>query len=105
MSIPLIETVPFVGLSRPLKCLTRVVLPEPFWPKIATTSPSLTLRFIPFIAVKPSGYTCDKLIHSMILLMLRPCPASTSLKKWHQLHRVLLEDFRNDSLFFQAQTQ
>ena len=37
-------TRPAVGRSRPLRCFTSVVLPEPFWPTIATASPGLDLQ-------------------------------------------------------------
>ncbi len=41
MSAPSSVTRPPVGRSSPLRCLTRVVLPDPFWPTIATDSPGL----------------------------------------------------------------
>lgn len=43
----------FVGLSRPLKCLARVVLPEPFRPMIATNSPRPMVRSTPARALAP----------------------------------------------------
>ena len=38
-SSPSSRTRPAAGRSSPLRCLTRVVLPEPFWPRMATASP------------------------------------------------------------------
>ena len=42
MSSPLKRTTPRVGLSRPVRTLTSVVLPAPFGPTIETSSPSAT---------------------------------------------------------------
>ena len=54
-SSPSTRTEPSVGSSSPLKCFTRVVFPEPFWPRTARNSPRRTLRSTPSSATTPFG--------------------------------------------------
>ena len=52
---PSIRTRPSAGRSSPFRCLTRVVLPEPFWPRIATASPGSMVNETPRTASMPLG--------------------------------------------------
>ncbi len=52
---PSSSTRPSAGRSRPLRCLTSVVLPEPFWPRIATASPGSMVSDTPRTASTPVG--------------------------------------------------
>ncbi len=57
ISVPAIETVPDVGLSRPARMCMSVDLPEPDGPMTATSSPERTVRSTPrsaSTAVSPS---------------------------------------------------
>src|SRR5688572_7786260 len=58
LSTPSISRRPVVGRSSPLKCLTRVVLPEPFCPTTPRTSPARIFKLVSFKACTPPGYTC-----------------------------------------------
>ena len=49
------RTRPAAGRRRPLRCLTSVVLPEPFWPTIATVSPGSIAGETPRSASTPLG--------------------------------------------------
>ena len=55
MSAPSSRTRPLVGRRRPLRCFTSVVLPEPFWPTIATDSPGSIASDTPRSASTPVG--------------------------------------------------
>ena len=55
VSAPSIETRPSAGRSRPSRCLTSVVLPDPFWPTIATASPGSIASDTPRTASTPFG--------------------------------------------------
>src|SRR3712207_4982183 len=56
VDVPSTSTSPRVGLSRPFIIFTVVVLPAPFWPTMATRSPSSTRRSTKRTASEPSGY-------------------------------------------------
>ena len=46
---------PSAGRRSPLRCFTSVVLPEPFWPRIATDSPGSMVSETPRTASMPLG--------------------------------------------------
>lgn len=45
--------VPEVGLTEPIICETRVVLPDPFGPNKPNISPELTIKLILSLALTP----------------------------------------------------
>ena len=49
------RTRPSAGRRRPLRCLTSVVLPDPFWPRMATASPGSIDSETPRTASIPVG--------------------------------------------------
>ena len=46
---------PAVGARIPFRCLTSVVFPLPFWPRMATNSPRRMAQLTPASASVPSG--------------------------------------------------
>ena len=48
VGLPSIETVPFCGMSRPLRQRANVVLPDPFDPIMAVNSPGRICKLIDF---------------------------------------------------------
>ena len=57
---PSSRTSPAVGRSRPLRCRTRVDLPLPFWPMIATGSPSAIAQVDAVERPRPAGIDVDR---------------------------------------------
>src|SRR5690606_7722687 len=97
-----------VKLSRPARTCASVLLPEPFGPMMACTSPEPTSRSNPRRIWRPSTDTWRSLIESIrfLLAKLNRCSAHAAFEAhaeqvlcFHrELHRELLEDLAAEAV-------
>jgi hypothetical protein len=72
-------TLPEVGLSSPMTCLTNVVLPAPLGPTKHYTSPGLIWMEMPSLATAPRRYVlCRSSIVNGQTVHVAPSPEVTS---------------------------
>src|SRR5438270_9561162 len=83
-------------ISRPARTPASVLLPEPFGPMMACTSPALTVRSMPFRISRSPTVACRFLISSSDMYDLSDAAFEThaqQLLRFHrELHRELFED-------------
>jgi hypothetical protein len=78
---PMKKTSPSLGVSRPVKTLTSVVLPAPFGPTIASTSPEDARILMPSSARKGPNDLPTLRVSTSTVMRAAACPSSDAVAR------------------------